>query len=323
VPTKPTTLPIWATNAGSNVVTGLAIDNINWQTGTVSTVRYTFTGSPDLSAVIVGHQLVASGCTDGTHNGTFEITAVNNASDWIEVVNAAVTDATLDEASSPGTAIVKTGSSLIQAPTSSKQNMGWLNDERPPAGYFNWQSYWVYQWIDWLDQGGGGVESYATKAALRAVDTGSVSVWAFVVDFGMYYFDSTSTLTDDDEIVLEPDAGTGRWILSLPHPDLIYTYTEAQTGANGDLVATFSQVSTINPASVSANTTSDETVTVTGAAVGDEVHITPPATLDTGLSVSGFVSATNTVKVRFANCTGGPINPGSADYRITVRQYQS
>ena len=188
MPTKPTTLPIWATNAGSNVVTGLAIDNINWQTGTTSTVRYTFTGSPDLSAVIVGHQLVASSCTDDTHNGTFEITAVNNASDWIEVTNAAVTDATLDEASSPGTAIAKTGTALIQAPTSSKQTMGWLNSERPPAGYFNWLTNLVYSWLDWLDGW-----SDDTDTAIGDIETDIIAIEAEIAGLGV----TTTVITDN------------------------------------------------------------------------------------------------------------------------------
>lgn len=128
----------WASNTGSTIIGSLNIDTIAWQSGT--TVRYTFSGSPDLSGVVVGHQLQATGCTNALHNGTFEITAVSNASDYIEVTNTAISDASNDESSSPGTGTAKTGASLVQEPTSAKQALGWLNGEKPPAGYFNWQA---------------------------------------------------------------------------------------------------------------------------------------------------------------------------------------
>lgn len=128
----------WASNTGSTIIGSLNIDTIAWQSGT--TVRYTFSGSPDLSGVVVGHQLQATGCTNALHNGTFEITAVSNASDYIEVTNSSISDASNNESSSPGTGTAKTGASLVQEPTSAKQALGWLNGEKPPAGYFNWQA---------------------------------------------------------------------------------------------------------------------------------------------------------------------------------------
>lgn len=237
MPTKPTTLPIWATNTGSNVVTGLAIDNINWQTGTVSTVRYTFTGSPDLSSVIVGHQLVASGCTDDTHNGTFEITAVNNASDWIDVTNAAVTDATLDETSSPGTAIAKTGTALIQAPTSSKQTMGWLNDERPPAGYFNWLTNLAYSWFNWLDSWSTGIETdisdlateidgiNPTVTVITTDTTGAVNHHYFTNGNSLVRVTLPSTFAIGDRVRVIGMGASG-YLVKPATGDSIYSYSE-------------------------------------------------------------------------------------------------
>lgn len=227
--TEPTALPIWATNTGSNVVTGLAIDNINWQTGTTSTVRYTFTGSPDLSAVIVGHQLVVSGCTDNTHNGTFEITVVNNASDWIEVTNAAVTDATLDEASSPGTAIAKTGTALIQAPTSSKQAMGWLNSERPPAGYFNWFQNLVYGWLAWFDQEVTTLTaSVSLKTAVATVGTTVISSSSYTaidgagISFALSFATTASTYTPSaNDGVFETLTGTSKTLTTAANKVLL------------------------------------------------------------------------------------------------------
>jgi len=73
----------------------LTTSDIEWQSGT--TVRYTFSGSPDLSAVTTSDYLVHSTATNDSNNGRFVITTVNDGSDYIEVTNANRTDATDDE----------------------------------------------------------------------------------------------------------------------------------------------------------------------------------------------------------------------------------
>lgn len=129
-------MTLWASNTGSNVLTGLNVDAAAWQSG--STIRYTFSGSPNFSSVVAGYQLVISGSTNAVNDGTFEITDVNDTSDWIEVLNYARTSASADESSSPATGIVKQNAALVQEPTTAKQGAGFLNAEKPPAGYFNW-----------------------------------------------------------------------------------------------------------------------------------------------------------------------------------------
>lgn len=77
-------------------------------------------------------------------------------------------------------------------------------------------------------------------------------------------------------------------------------------------IATF----TVDVGSLSANTTSDETL-ATGykpARVNDLVVVWAPA-LETGLVLSPTVVTTaGTVKVRIGNITGSPINPGSQTF---------
>lgn len=74
----------------------LTVSAINWQSST--TVRYTFSGSPDLSSYGTStNYLYSYSATNTEHNGRFVITAINDGSDYIEVTNALVTDATLDE----------------------------------------------------------------------------------------------------------------------------------------------------------------------------------------------------------------------------------
>lgn len=75
---------------------------------------------------------------------------------------------------------------------------------------------------------------------------------------------------------------------------------------------------TLNFASINAAASEDLTITVTGAAVGDSVHLGLPAAPTAGIVFQGFVSAANTVTVRATNITGSPVNPDSATYRATV-----
>jgi hypothetical protein len=82
------------------------VDAITWQSGT--TVRYTFLGTPDFSDIRVGNFMTISGATNAVNDGTYEITAVNDGSDWIEITNPARTSSTGDETSSP--AVAHTGS---------------------------------------------------------------------------------------------------------------------------------------------------------------------------------------------------------------------
>jgi hypothetical protein len=78
---------------------------------------------------------------------------------------------------------------------------------------------------------------------------------------------------------------------------------------------------TINPASVAGNTVADQTFTLTGAVVGDVVELNvPTAGITAGLNViMAWISATDTVKVRFHNTTGGAIDEASATwfYKLT------
>ena len=60
------------------------------------------------------------------------------------------------------------------------------------------------------------------------------------------------------------------------------------------------------------------TITVTGAALGDEVTVAPEADLEAGLSLCAYVSAANTVTVSVANNTAGTIDPASCTYKVRV-----
>jgi len=75
----------------------LDVDTIVWQSGT--TVRISFNGTPDLSGVTIGDTYNTSGNGNTSNDGIFDITDVNDGSDYIEITNAARTDGTDDEPS--------------------------------------------------------------------------------------------------------------------------------------------------------------------------------------------------------------------------------
>ena len=75
---------------------------------------------------------------------------------------------------------------------------------------------------------------------------------------------------------------------------------------------------TIDPASIPANSTANQFVSLPTAAVGDAVAIGPPAGLETGLVVTGYVSAADIVQIRIANVTAAAINPASGSWRVAV-----
>lgn len=73
---------------------------------------------------------------------------------------------------------------------------------------------------------------------------------------------------------------------------------------------------TIDPASVAANTTAEQTFPVNGLLVGDFVVAGKP-TATAGLGIVGArVSATNTLAITFSNSTAAPIDPAAEAYRI-------
>ena len=75
---------------------------------------------------------------------------------------------------------------------------------------------------------------------------------------------------------------------------------------------------TLNFPSISAVSQADLTITVTGAAVGDEVMMSLPASPAAGIVFNAFVSAADTVTIRASNITASPVDPASASYGVIV-----
>lgn len=72
----------------------------------------------------------------------------------------------------------------------------------------------------------------------------------------------------------------------------------------------------INVASVAANTTAEQTFSITGLRVGDFVTVLKPS-LSAGLGVvNARVSAADTIAISFVNATASPIDPAAENYLV-------
>jgi hypothetical protein len=91
----------------------------------------------------------------------------------------------------------------------------------------------------------------------------------------------------------------------------------ASDGSN-TITKVLSGSASLNFAEIAAAAQASLTITVTGAAVGDEVIMALPAAPAAGLVFNAFVSAANTVTVRASNITAAPVDPAAATYGVIV-----
>lgn len=74
----------------------------------------------------------------------------------------------------------------------------------------------------------------------------------------------------------------------------------------------------IDVASVAANTSAEQTFTVTGLTTADKVFVNKPS-LSAGLVLGNArVSAANTLALTFGNLTASPIDPAAETYQIVA-----
>lgn len=82
---------------------------------------------------------------------------------------------------------------------------------------------------------------------------------------------------------------------------------------------TYTATKTHDFGSISAQSQSTITVTVTGARSGDAVVVRPETAVN-GIIVDGHVSASDTVTIRAVNYSSGAVDPAEQDYRVIVFQ---
>jgi hypothetical protein len=94
---------------------------------------------------------------------------------------------------------------------------------------------------------------------------------------------------------------------------------KVKIGSSGTPIsASIRLASSIDLASIAANTCSDTTMTVTGAATAAECVVGMPIAPQSGLNWGCYVSAADTVKLRVCNATTAPIDPPLQTYSVRV-----
>ena len=118
---------------------------------------------------------------------------------------------------------------------------------------------------------------------------------------------------------------TGSGILATPEAGAIEFKVDSvyYTGENGNryqLTQSIYGSATLDFASTAAQTSTDLTITnVTGAADGDIVSVgMPNASTNSNSCFTAWVSAANTITVRFNNYSSGAIDPASGTFKIRV-----
>lgn len=114
--------------------------------------------------------------------------------------------------------------------------------------------------------------AYADRAELRT----SAGEFAMVDMLGLFEFDLSSTLADDDESVFA--TADGRWVLRCPSFDLIEAWNLPRNSMLGRVISGWINCSVT---SVAANSFSAVISKIPGVEPGDSVSVTPPAPLGT------------------------------------------
>ena len=91
--------------------------------------------------------------------------------------------------------------------------------------------------------------------------------------------------------------------------------------SGGTLSLDFKSISTVGTdfPNTSAQSSSDITFTVTGVSVGQSVLLgVPDGSAPANTNYTAWVSATNTVKIRFNNYSSASVNPAAGNFTIKV-----
>ena len=90
---------------------------------------------------------------------------------------------------------------------------------------------------------------------------------------------------------------------------------------DGNILATgvLNATATVDPASLVDGAGETKTVTVTGAALGDFAMVAAPYDLS-GVVVTAYVSAANTVSIRLQNESGSTVDLASGTWKVKVIQ---
>lgn len=199
---KPSEVPVFANGAGSTVFTGTATaaqyqGNVTISGCLYGIIRYTFSGSPDLSVVSASQKLnVTTGFTNTENKVTGgTIYAVNNTSDYLDVLSTERYDISLDETgvSATGTTVTTTGARRIK-PSAAKILQGIFSPEKISDALLNWLFYYLGQWINMINENypdGFMIQGRLTQGAGISITDNGDNTYLIANDGGV----STGTVT--------------------------------------------------------------------------------------------------------------------------------
>ena len=165
----------------------------------------------------------------------------------------------------------------------------------------------------------GGADGAVTalvrrKGAFLWGNSGTDPVDATHVGGPCYIEDDETVAATDDDGGLSP-AG----VVIAVGSDGVWVDIDSIPGAETGLGRVLYGEVQSDASNIAANAARDIAINnVAGAAVGDAVAVAPPAGIDDGLAVVGFVSAADTVTVRLINTTNAGIDPPAATYKVAV-----
>lgn len=171
-----------------------------------------------------------------------------------------------------------------------------------------------------------------TLANLRAVVPAGDGQWAIWKDSGLYLFQQAATGIDDGELLIQPGAGGGRWLLQALGWDMVAAMLAADLARIDELESAVSTIAsrlphvplsataTCSATALASLATFDFTATIPGAEIGDPVLVTPPGLLDARLGYEPLVTASGIVTIRLYNASASPTssNVGTGSWGVLV-----
>jgi hypothetical protein len=175
-----------------------------------------------------------------------------------------------------------------------------------------------------------GVYSYTSRASLRALSPTADALYV-VEGLGLFRWVSASTEMDDDETAFATASGV--WELVSTDPEFVNVMAEgAADEVRSETVVALAAAAakfkrgtfSMSLTSLATLTSSAFTATVTGAAVGDSVFVTPGDDFGTtaadkgALSFVARVSATDTVTISIRNASAATANMTASTWAVLV-----
>lgn len=118
------------------------------------------------------------------------------------------------------------------------------------------------------------------------------------------------------ETLVQEDLNVGTGSATVTNPSG-GTLTGTQIGIHSFAVGQVKTAATWNPNSIAVGGSEEKDITVSGAALGDFAIASFSLDLQ-GLTISAYVSATNTVTVTLANLTSAAVDIASGTVRVLV-----